>query len=276
MTANTAKISDLPALEKPRRQLPDDIKGIMETSSRNFAAYAKNVEKTEPIMDEWDRAILFGEYSPRQIARQKIQKILSLPSSSPIPKKIDTYVTGAAFPGRVVDSDASSLLSTRNSVIPKTPAVVPQKPKNKEVEPKNTLTAPLGNVPLKPKQAGQLPANNVLTPPSMSDKLTEKIIEGQMRSVFENAPPLIQKSFEKMTVKDILENTLSGGNIENDVWRKRIREYIEKLRIQARPVFPDANAAEPRDGELLLEYIGRIYPSILKAELQQQEKRYST
>ncbi len=294
-------ITNTPAAEKPKRKLPDEIKDILEMTSRDFAAYAKNGKTTPPSlgktvkqeMDEWDRAILLGEYSQTQIAQQKIQKLFSVSASSPIPKKTDAYHTSAVFPSRVMEDRTHSPVSAQPKPAEKPTTVkpvaaipvikiptIPQKPKNPETDPvtvpastNSVPSLPSLKVPAKPKTPNPTEKASALPIPNMSGKLVEKIIEGQMRNVFENAPPLIQKSFEKMAVRDILQAAAPGGNIENDVWRKRVREYIEKLRVQARSAFPGANTTDPREGELFLDYIGRIYPIILKTELIQEKTR---
>lgn len=91
-----------------------------------------------------------------------------------------------------------------------------------------------------------------------------------MRGVFENAPPLLQKELEKMTVRDIIaisDKKTPGDTIENEVWKKRLREYLIKLRTQAISVLPDVSMATPTEGELVLDYVKRIYPILLKAQV---------
>lgn len=185
-----------------------------------------------------------------------------------------------------------------------TPAI-PQKPQNVL---KNTLgeknTVP--NIPLKPKQSpisttrstnplplsilnkdiliplrpvvpqktvSQGPERPSAPPPNMSETLVEKIIEGQMRGVFDNAPPLLQKELEKAIVKEIIAPTNEKAprdNIENEVWKKRLREYLTKLHEQAVSVFPDTNMANPTEGEFVLDYVKRVYPILLKAQVMKQ------
>lgn len=284
------------APETPRRKLPDEIKDIFEANSKNFADYAKNgkkdsiapdvkTETSKQVMDEWDRALFLGEYSPMQISHRKIEKLLSLSVSSPIPKKADAFVAPAAFPGRVIETPvitthknapkpviklAAEKPGESAAPLPKAGAI-PQKPKSSDPTPTAGVSSTTAlQIPKKPMV--QSPKVSSEPSPNISDKLVEKIIEGQMRSVFENAPPLIQKSFEKMTIKEIETGSAPAGNIENDVWKKRVREYVKKLRVQAHSAFPGSSTMDPLEDELFLNYIGRIYPSILKAELAQQEK----
>jgi hypothetical protein len=93
-----------------------------------------------------------------------------------------------------------------------------------------------------------------------------------MRGVFENAPPLLQKELEKTAVREILifaDNAISKDNIENEVWKKRLREYLVKLHEQAMSLFVDKSAADPTEGELVLDYVKRVYPIVLKAQVMQ-------
>jgi hypothetical protein len=160
-------------------------------------------------------------------------------------------------------------------------ATIPVKPKQpitNTTHPINSLPLPapiqetgkpfLKTVPQKPKN--QAPEGLAMPSPSMSETLVEKIIEGQMRGVFENAPPLLQKELEKMTVRDIIaisDKKTPGDTIENEVWKKRLREYLIKLRTQAISVLPDVSMATPTEGELVLDYVKRIYPILLKAQV---------
>lgn len=120
---------------------------------------------------------------------------------------------------------------------------------------------------------GTVTQPTIVPTPNMSETLVEKIIEGQMRGVFENAPPLLQKKLEKTIVREIFSATDekdSKENIENEVWKKRLREYLTKLQGQAQSVFPDTTIANPIEGELVLDYVKRIYPILLKAQIVKQ------
>ena len=94
-----------------------------------------------------------------------------------------------------------------------------------------------------------------------------------MRKVFENAPPLLQKKLEKTVVQDILfdfNEKTTEGSIENEVWKKRLREYLVKLSQQTMPTFSDANTMNPTEGELVLDYVKRVYPVLQKAQIINQ------
>lgn len=342
-----------PTETSTRRRLPDEIKKIFETNSRDFAVYAKNDKKnsgeardTAPsIMDAWDRALLLGEdLSSIAAVPHTPPKRLSFAStpSSLVPQKTDTYKSRAAFPSRVMDEGVASpvlhkeFLTTARTpqtpimplgeIRPVSPApIIPKKPQNTlKNTPNHPPTPPLSDIvskkttapltpptiPLKPKDptvsilpsgnpppspippqkpeqivpqthVNQItknlptgPATRPATPaPNMSETLVEKIIEGQMRGVFNNAPPLLQKKLEKATMQEIF--AVTGENapretIENEVWRKRLREYLAKLHEQAVSVFPDANTANPTEGELVLDYVKRVYPILLKAQVTKQ------
>lgn len=226
-----------------------------------------------------------------------------------IPKKSDVQTVGTAFPSRVMDEEIVSPVF--HAEVPKTPPSVPVKPKMPvipkkppiETVVKTNIVSRSAVVPMKPKQPttenahpptpapietkiSQVPTKPVVPQvpkkqetknplslsPNMSETLVEKIIEGQMRGVFENAPPLLQKELEKTTVSEIMaaDDQKPRGSIENEVWKKRLREYITKLHNQAQSVFSDANMVNPVEGELVLDYVKRIYPVLLKAQVTKQ------
>lgn len=318
-----------------RRKLPDEIKAIFETNSSNFVAYAKNgVQEKTKVMDEWDKALLLGEYPPAVLERQKPKRVSFVLPPSLVPQKSSLQESGTAFSSRVMDEEVASPVPPQiNPQTVTTPRIqikpvsaapsIPKKPQNilgdtvKEVVPKKegaslftsaipikpkqppastTLPtndfpppvipkaplpssgSPVLTVPLSPKievsRGSVAPANSsVPPPPNMSETLVEKIIEGQMRGVFENAPPLLQKELEKTTVREIMSaagEKGGGGNIENEVWKKRLREYLTKLHEQAVSVFPDISVANPTEGELVLDYVKRVYPILLKAQVMKQ------
>jgi hypothetical protein len=314
-----------------RRKLPDEIKAIFETNSSNFVAYAKNgVQEKTKIMDEWDKALLLGEYPAAALERQKPKRVSFISPLSLVPQKSSLQESGTTFPSRVMDDGVASPVPPRTVTTPviqikPVSAVpnIPKKPQNilggtaKEVVPKKegvliftsaiptkpkqppadtTLPAndfspsiipkaplpssgsPVLAVPLSPKvevsRGNIAPANSSIPPPpNMSETLVEKIIEGQMRGVFENAPPLLQKELEKTAVREIMsaaDEKGGGGNIENEVWKKRLREYLTKLHEQAVSVFSDIGVVNPTEGELVLDYVKRVYPILLKAQVMKQ------
>jgi hypothetical protein len=298
-----------------KRRLPDEIKQIFESNSKDFAEYVKNnkkgdekksaalLEKTEEKLDKWDRALLLGEYP---LERQKPKRIAFVPSSSFVPKKTGAGPISATFPSRIMDTEIASPVHRKESRVPFHPRVntvpltasLPVIPKKPAGVPKNTAGVPIAEkkpgvvpptvIPVKPKQTvvaaipvPTAPARPLglpklekppVPPANMSETLVEKIIEGQMRGVFENAPPLLQKELEKVSVREILAPTKenSAGSIENEVWKKRLREYLTKLQGQALSVFSDASAASPTEGEFVLDYVKRIYPILLKAQVMKQ------
>lgn len=324
-----------------KRRLPDEIKQIFESNSKDFAEYVKNnkkggekksdqlLEKTEEKvaenLDKWDRALLLGEYPPE---RQKPKRIAFVPTSSFVPKKAGAEPISAAFPSRVMDTEIASPIHRKDlrtavhphitpalpavppPVIPKKPADAPKNIASSPIAEKKPVAAPSPAIPVKPKRpataaipipiaparqplpvpqkdASPAPLSQTLSlpplgipkpekppvpPANMSETLVEKIIEGQMRGVFENAPPLLQKELEKATMREIMDpiNENQTGSIENEVWKKRLREYLTKLHEQAVSVFLDTNTANPSDGELVLDYVKRIYPILLKAQIMKQ------
>lgn len=303
-----------------RRKLPDEIKAIFQTSSNDFAAaYKKNgAQEINGIMDEWDRALLLGEYPPAALLSQKPKRVSFVPAPSFVPQKSNAQESGTAFPSRVMDEGVASPVPRAEFRVVTTPTIqirpaattapiIPQKPQNalrkvpSETIPKKTaIPLFVPNIPIKPKRPEsptnslpllvpaknplpplkpavlQTPANNpdkenhAVPPPNMSETLVEKIIEGQMRGVFENAPPLLQKELEKMTVREIMavtDDKTPRGTIENEVWKKRLREYLAKIHEQAISSFSDINIANPTEGELVLDYVKRVYPILLKAQV---------
>lgn len=314
--------TNIDAAVPARRKLPDEIKAIFETTSKNFSDYAKNNgEKNDTLflekadtMDQWDRALLLAEYPPAVQERPKPNRVSFVPAVSVapnVPKKSDKREIGTEFPSRVMDKEVAPPVRSSESATP----VIPQKPKNaaqnipEETANKKGVMPPVLSIPVKPKQSdtnsirpmsfssptpplapgvsahysaekpilvNQIAERPAVPPPNMSETLVEKIIEGQMRGVFENAPPLIQKELEKISVSEILaavdEKILAGG-IENEVWKKRLREYLLKLQGQAGSVSQPAAAqadtfsAHPLPGEQVLDYVKRVYPIILKAQV---------
>lgn len=190
----------------------------------------------------------------RSISNEFTPKKAVLPLFTPaIPIKPKQSITGAATPSPL------PLLIPKKNLVPFPEQSVLRAPLSQTAPELQTNTAPVNN-PLIP-------------PPNMSETLVEKIIEGQMRGVFNNAPPLLQKELEKTTVQEITatSNEAGGrGNIENEVWKKRLREYLARLHEQAVSVFPDVSAANPTEGELVLDYVKRVYPILLKAQVMKQ------
>lgn len=301
--------SNIPPQEK--RRLPDEVKAIFEKNSKNFSVLAGGDEKSgeqkaektpaqTTILDEWDRALLFGEYPPEQKSPKRLsfEGHLSPSGSLSVPKKDAFTEVGTVLPTRVMDKEiVSPTLHKETPVLHAKPlskvSIVPQKPKS------FSGNSPLGNtnggkspltplhIPTKPKtslvssspeknEVSQTPkitdnkkdVDSTTPPPTMSETLVGKIIEGQMRGVFENAPPLLQKNFEKTLVYEILtlegqKNT--GESIENEVWKKRLREYLLNLQGRAVSAFPDPSMAQPTENELVLDYVKRVYPVLLRS-----------
>lgn len=301
----------------PKRQLPDEIRAIFESNSKDFVTYAKKEEKKPSslnegrILDIWDKALLLEEDpSPKKPAPF-------------VPKKTNSQFVGQMLPSRVMDAEVpppvvqekniplkraeplnpspqpkvgvpakpippATIIPQKPKTAPSTPAVikietVPPAPMSLKIptKPQTIVPAKPPAIPAKPKEEQMAPSlpqtastdaqkEKLFVPPAtnMSETLVEKIIEGQMRGVFENAPPLLQKELEKVTVREILtlpEQTTSK-NLENEVWKKRLREYLTKLQEQALSVFPDT-VANPGEEELVLDYVKRVYPLLLKAQV---------
>jgi hypothetical protein len=308
----SVKIPPQPSIPpSEKRRLPDEVKAIFEKNSKNFSVLAKSDEKNggekaeklpDPtILDEWDKALLFGEYPPEQKSPKRLsfEGHLSTVGSVSVPKKDAFTEVGTVLPTRVMDGEIVSPTPHKETPILHTKplskvSIVPQKPKS------FSGNSPFGNtsggkspltplhIPTKPKTplVTSSPVKNEVSsstpniigdkkdtdsttpPPTMSETLVGKIIEGQMRGVFENAPPLLQKNLEKTLVHEILtlegqKNT--GESIENEVWKKRLREYLLNLQERAVSAFPDPKMASPTESELVLDYVKRVYPVLLRS-----------
>lgn len=280
-----------PSPEESGGDLPDEIKKIFAMGDDDFSQYIKNKpnekegeenKRADPIMDEWDKALLLGEY-PKEVEKRRI----ILPGFSPdVPQKSAYRPVKAVFPTRIIDEVAPILKHTQPETEPITKHVVipntsvPKKP----TEQKTALPASPAkmSIPIKPKPSPETipPKTGPEIPqPSaaMSEALVEKISIGQITNVLKNAPPTLQNKFEKIPVQTILapKNVLSGdtateSNLEDDLWLKKLCEYLEGIRAQAQLVFVDPKDADPKDGELMLDYVKRVYPITLKMRVEKQ------
>lgn len=215
-----------------------------------------------------------------------------------IPKK---PVSTMSLPG---DNDtAKSATATKETEIQKMPVF--DKPiEIKKIEPTDKTNGMIAEIPKKPVSAiiPSLPSQNTGTTPiakiiaenseitaqkpqltekelkdlpflsnqpEMGDALKTKIIEGQLRGVFENAPDGVKQQMEKLPAKEILSPESSSYD-QNDVWKTRLREYIIRLKWQGKTVFGNAESTDPKEGETVLGYIKRIYPAIVRAEVNNE------
>ena len=116
-------------------------------------------------------------------------------------------------------------------------------------------------------------AIHILKKTEIGDSFEEKIIDVQMRTIFENAPGGVRSQMEKMLAKELLTEKDQNEDL-NNIWKKRLRDYILKLKEQGKGVFEEVGATEPKEGETVLDYIRRIYLSIVRAEvLKNAEKQ---
>lgn len=105
----------------------------------------------------------------------------------------------------------------------------------------------------------------------MSDDLKTKIIEGQLKNIFENAPEGTRATLEGMPAKMVFSTNTSAVD-ENEVWKIQLRDYVIKLKWQGKTVLDDTNTTNPKDNETVLDYIKRIYPAIVRAEVMENNK----
>ncbi len=162
-----------PAIRE-RRKLPDEIRKIFENTSKDFASYAQKEsgmvlpEKPKPLekntMDEWDRALLLGEYPPAVTERPKPKRVSFTSVLSTTPEKSAAPKTGVIFPNRIVNETVVSLLHH-----PKPLAMPPKKtvlPTKKPNELRDVLRAsatsrvmapPISIIPKKPSALPMVP-----------------------------------------------------------------------------------------------------------------------
>jgi hypothetical protein len=156
-----------------------------------------------------------------------------------------------------------------------------------------SLSSQIGSmtVPKKPTENNQLvksqinintmqtPTNNqtngtVSTAPEseMGEQLQKKIIEGQLKSIFEDAPAGVREELEKTLASDILSIKNIEGDVQNqnDVWKKRLLDYIIKLKWQGKTAFKKTEDTDPKEGETIASFIQRIYPSVIKVEMKEE------
>lgn len=105
----------------------------------------------------------------------------------------------------------------------------------------------------------------------MGDFLKEKIIEGQLKNIFENAPEGTKATLEKMSAKMVFSQNNSAID-SNEIWKNKLRDYVIKIKWQGKTVLGSANATDPTENETVLEYIKRIYPAIVRAEVTENNK----
>jgi len=103
----------------------------------------------------------------------------------------------------------------------------------------------------------------------MSDILKEKIIEGQLKGLFENAPEGLKTTMEKMPALTVL-SAENNPEDPNETWKTRLREYIIKLKWQGKTVFENTGVTDPKEDEMVIDYIKRIYPAIVRAEIKEK------
>jgi len=273
-----------------KKSLPPDIRDHFEANSSAFLEFAqkKDANVTKKIEDSsnedvWDRALLFGEYP-----EGKIPVVIDTNTGKAaitVPKKPIAENLGGVLPNQFlsdIKKDAG-ILPERKENRPASPIsirvekitlprFVPKKPENTVQTTNNEKNGPVKNItiPTKPQQTQEKESltDSMSMGRGIGESLQKKIIEGQMRSVFENAPIRIKESLEKMTVQDILslKETTEGDQDSDYFWKRRLRDYIQKIKAQGKTTLKNPLDIEPKEGETVIAFIERVYPMIMKNE----------
>ncbi len=250
---------DLPSGKKA---LPSHVRDHFEANSSAFVEFAQkkdtSVSKKIEVpqeMDEWDKALLLGEYPGGNVPKEiKISE----KDTVTIPKKPMTTEIESVFPNQVLtEGSIESIKSTDTPIAihPKTIVLPRFIPKKQTPSPEISIQ----------KQTTPFSQNN-----TMEETFQKKIIEGQMRGIFENAPIETREMMEKMLATDILsEENKSGTPNTNEIWKRRLREYVTKIKRQRKIATKNlSEEIEPTENETIASFIQRIYPPIGKNEVK--------
>jgi len=273
-----------------KKSLPPDIRDHFEANSSAFLEFAqkKDANVTKKIEDSntedvWDRALLFGEYPegkiPVVIDTKAGKATVTIPKkptaenlSNVLPNQfLSDTKKDAGIPSERKENRPVSPISIRVEKIT-LPRFVPKKPENTVQTTNNEKNGPVKNItiPTKPPKVQEKESLTIKmdTGQGIGESLQKKIIEGQMRSVFENAPIRIKESLEKMTVQDILslKETTEGDQGSDYFWKRRLRDYIQKIKAQGKTIFKNPLDIEPKEGETVIAFVERVYPVIMKNE----------
>ncbi|MCX6735698.1 MAG: hypothetical protein NTZ13_01285 [Candidatus Parcubacteria bacterium] len=248
-----------------KKTLPSHVRDHFEANSSAFVEFAQkkdtNVSKKIEVpqeMDEWDKALLLGEYPGGNIPKEiKISE----KNTVTIPKKPMTTEIESVFPNQVLTEEHTEPIKSFDTPIEihtKT-IVLPRFISKKETFSPQTLIQ---------KQTTVVSSAN-----TMEETFQKKIIEGQMRSIFENAPAGTRETMEKLLATDIISEEGDKGGIPNtnDIWKRRLRDYITKIKKQRKIATKNlSEEIEPEKDETISSFIQRIYPTIRKNEAKKE------
>ncbi len=250
-------------LSSGKKTLPSHVRDHFEANSSAFVAFAqqKSTDTTKKIetpqeMDDWDKALLLGIYPGGNIPKE-IR--ISEKDTVVIPKKPAT-VAENVFPNQILANEEIEPIKSMGAPIeihPKTivlPRFIPQK------------TQTFSEKSDQPTTIAVSTRNNI------EETFQKKIIEGQMRGVFENAPAGTRETMEKLPATDILsEKEEDAGQNSNDIWKRRLRDYLSKVKRQRKMTMKNpSEEIEPKENETISEFIQRIYPTIGKNETKKE------
>jgi len=282
-----------------KKSLPSDIREHFEANSSSFIEFAKKKndgisKKIEESKEEdvWDRALLFGEYPggkiPMDINTEIKKNIIEIIPKKPVPKNLV-----GIFPNQFLPQEKINEVSEKKENKPAAPITISIEkiilprfvPKKPEITNQTTNTekkpAPTNIIiPTKPEQTQEKESiPNIKYPiknntdinssqQEIKEPLQKKIIEGQMRGVFENAPVNIKETLEKMPVQDILSlKEITEGDQSSDYfWKRRLRDYIQKIKEQGKTTVKNPQEIEPKENETVITFIERLYSLNMKQE----------
>jgi hypothetical protein len=166
-----------------------------------------------------------------------------------------------------VDISFGGLMTSLSPKI--TDLVIPKKPSQND-----KITNFQTNINMTQPTAGnQTNIPSSATPePGLGEQLQKKIIEGQMKSIFEDAPAGTRETLEKTLARDILSaKNIAGENQKpENVWEGRLRDYIIKLKWQGKTALEKTEDTDPKEDETVAAFIQRIYPSVIKVEMKEE------
>ncbi|MCX6738674.1 MAG: hypothetical protein NT098_01315 [Candidatus Parcubacteria bacterium] len=251
---------DLPSGKKA---LPSHVRDHFEANSSAFVEFAQkkdtSVSKKIEVpqeMDEWDKALLLGEYPGGNIPKEiKISE----KDTVTIPKKPITMEIESIFPNQVLTEGSIESIKSTDAPIeihPKTIVLPRFIPKKQTPSPETSIQ----------KQTTPVSQNS-----TMEETFQKKIIEGQMRGIFENAPTGTRETMEKLLATDVLSEEENSGDTQNanNIWKRRLREYITKIKRQRKIATKNlSEEIKPIENETISSFIQRIYPPIGKNEVK--------
>ena len=202
--------------------------------------------------------------------------------TTPIDISVEKITLPRFIPRKPQDTTAIKTDGTQNTSIPNTDTrtnrfngflsgniTIPKKPISLTA---TEISQPQNNTLAKTEHMEKNIPTSIMPEPGMGEMLQKKIIEGQLRGIFENAPEGIRENLEKMPARDILSVMDTAGDTQrsDDVWKRRLRDYIIKLKWQGKTAFKNAADTDPKENETAAAFIQRIYPSIIKVEMREE------